>query len=204
MSDTPAKADDWLHLKQYGFAPGDYMSKCHTCGFVVCGLDKRASCCRPCAERRDEAARASHAMTTDTTKAAALAASIEAGLSSGEFLSGHDAIAEAATTLRALAARVDAMEGAVAAEPCGPRYGWLAGRPDCGGTWLWKEGGRGEPVALKLTADGSEVDQPADDDSEGTPQYYWEQTPTDARHMPGLWKRLSPAAPPHPAEQEQT
>ena len=56
---TPDEPNDWRHLQRYGFAPGNYMSKCGTCGFVVCGLDKRASCCRTCAERKDEAGRAS-------------------------------------------------------------------------------------------------------------------------------------------------
>jgi hypothetical protein len=41
---------DWLHLKAFGYAPGDYMSKCHCCKQVVDGLDKRAVTCRPCAE----------------------------------------------------------------------------------------------------------------------------------------------------------
>jgi hypothetical protein len=41
---------NWLHLIGYGYAPGDYMSKCHRCGQIVSGLDKRAVTCRPCAE----------------------------------------------------------------------------------------------------------------------------------------------------------
>lgn len=41
--------DDWLHLKQYGYAPGGYMSKCHRCGATPI-MDKRAVTCRPCAE----------------------------------------------------------------------------------------------------------------------------------------------------------
>lgn len=67
--------------------------------------------------------------------------------------------------------------------------GWSAKRPDAGGLWLWCEAGYREPVALRLTDDGSEVAQPDTDDCEGTPQYYWEQTLTDKAHMPGLWKR---------------
>jgi hypothetical protein len=40
----------WEHLKAYGYAPGNYMSRCHSCCQVVSGLDKRAMRCRPCAE----------------------------------------------------------------------------------------------------------------------------------------------------------
>lgn len=46
----PAPRPDWLHLKRYGYAPGNYMCRCHRCGQVADGLDKRANCCRPCAE----------------------------------------------------------------------------------------------------------------------------------------------------------
>lgn len=42
-------SDDWQHLKQYGYAPGGYMSKCHRCGATPI-MDKRAVTCRPCAE----------------------------------------------------------------------------------------------------------------------------------------------------------
>ena len=43
---------DWTHLKRYGYAPGDYMSRCCRCGESVSGLDKRAVTCKPCAEAR--------------------------------------------------------------------------------------------------------------------------------------------------------
>jgi len=43
---------EWLHLKQYGYAPGNYMSRCHRCEKVVTGLDKRAITCLPCAQLR--------------------------------------------------------------------------------------------------------------------------------------------------------
>lgn len=39
-------------LKVFGYAPGDYMSTCLGCGQSKVGLDKRASSCRECAERR--------------------------------------------------------------------------------------------------------------------------------------------------------
>ncbi len=42
-------SDDWQHLKQYGYAPGGYMSKCHRCGATPI-MDKLAVTCRPCAE----------------------------------------------------------------------------------------------------------------------------------------------------------
>ena len=44
------KREDWAHLKRYGYAPGQYMNKCHNCEHVVDGLDKRAFTCLPCAE----------------------------------------------------------------------------------------------------------------------------------------------------------
>jgi len=45
-------ADDWQHLKRYGYAPGNYMGKCRSCNEIVHSIDKRAICCRPCAEKR--------------------------------------------------------------------------------------------------------------------------------------------------------
>lgn len=39
-------------LKIFGYAPGQYMTKCMGCGQTKDGLDKRASSCRDCAERR--------------------------------------------------------------------------------------------------------------------------------------------------------
>lgn len=37
-------------LKFFGYAPGDYASKCFRCQKIVEWLDKRASCCLPCAQ----------------------------------------------------------------------------------------------------------------------------------------------------------
>jgi hypothetical protein len=48
----PPEQPDWLHLKRYGYAPGNYMNFCKRCGVVHAGLDKRATCCKPCAEVR--------------------------------------------------------------------------------------------------------------------------------------------------------
>ena len=45
-----APANGWEHLKVYGYAPGDYMTRCHVCGAITNGVDKRAVTCRPCAE----------------------------------------------------------------------------------------------------------------------------------------------------------
>lgn len=59
-------------------------------------------------------------------------------------------------------------------------------RPNSAGPWLWHEAGRKDAVELLLTEDGGEVAS-VDDAEEGTPQYYWERTPTDKRHMPGQW-----------------
>lgn len=49
MTTTP-NTEDWLHLKAYGFAPGNYLSRCHKCNTVAQDLDKYAITCRPCAE----------------------------------------------------------------------------------------------------------------------------------------------------------
>ena len=43
------------HLKQYGYAPGSYMGRCHACDKIASGVDKRAITCRPCAEVRHAA-----------------------------------------------------------------------------------------------------------------------------------------------------
>lgn len=48
---APERAE-WEHLMAYGYAPGNYMSRCHRCEQVVPGLDKRAITCLPCAQRR--------------------------------------------------------------------------------------------------------------------------------------------------------
>lgn len=46
---TP-KLPDWSHLRQYGYAPGNYMNRCCKCQQIVSNVDKRAVTCRPCAE----------------------------------------------------------------------------------------------------------------------------------------------------------
>jgi len=48
---VPQPEPDWLHLKRYGYAPGNYMNRCHACEAMFSDLDKRASTCRPCAEQ---------------------------------------------------------------------------------------------------------------------------------------------------------
>ena len=42
--------DAWKHLMPYGYAPGNYMSRCHACGDSF-AMDKRAITCRRCAEQ---------------------------------------------------------------------------------------------------------------------------------------------------------
>lgn len=39
-------------LHSFGYAPGNYLSKCRFCGQAKDGLDKLASCCEPCARTR--------------------------------------------------------------------------------------------------------------------------------------------------------
>jgi len=46
------KKADWAHLRVYGYAPGHYMSHCSHCGKVKHNLDKRATCCKTCAQKR--------------------------------------------------------------------------------------------------------------------------------------------------------
>lgn len=41
---------EYVRLLPYGYAPGNYMSKCFTCEKVFPDMDKRATRCRPCAE----------------------------------------------------------------------------------------------------------------------------------------------------------
>lgn len=46
---APERAE-WEHLKRYGYAPGNYMQRCHRCQQIVTDVDKRAITCRLCAE----------------------------------------------------------------------------------------------------------------------------------------------------------
>jgi hypothetical protein len=48
--------DNWQHLKPYGYAPGNYLSRCHRCKQIADGVDKYAITCRPCAEAMHDAA----------------------------------------------------------------------------------------------------------------------------------------------------
>lgn len=43
--------EGWEHLKAFGYAPGDYVMTCKGCGERAWHVDKRASRCRPCAEK---------------------------------------------------------------------------------------------------------------------------------------------------------
>jgi len=62
-------------------------------------------------------------------------------------------------------------------------------QPDSGGIWIWKESGTEREVELHLSPDGSEVAEADQDEPEGTPQYYWEQTSTSQESMPGIWRK---------------
>jgi hypothetical protein len=60
VKETPAEpprpgCEEWWHLKQYGYAPGGYIITCFDCKETVWDCDKRASICRPCAEKRHAA-----------------------------------------------------------------------------------------------------------------------------------------------------
>lgn len=56
---TDREPMEWAHLKKYGYAPGDYIARCHRCQQSASDLDKRAITCRPCAEEMDRRAAAS-------------------------------------------------------------------------------------------------------------------------------------------------
>lgn len=59
--------DDWQHLKPYGYAPGGYMSRCSKCNDTFV-MDKRATACRPCAEKMHRAALAGRKVPLATLK----------------------------------------------------------------------------------------------------------------------------------------
>jgi|APSaa5957512535_1039671.scaffolds.fasta_scaffold04652_5 hypothetical protein len=50
---------DRLDLVRFGYAPGNYMSRCWSCGDNLWNVDKRCHTCEPCAI---ESADAYHAM----------------------------------------------------------------------------------------------------------------------------------------------
>ncbi len=56
-SPVVGRGDTVQHLRPYGYAPGDYMSRCHVCEELMEGVDKRAVTCRPCAESLHSEAR---------------------------------------------------------------------------------------------------------------------------------------------------
>lgn len=47
---TGSETMDWIHLKEFGYAPGGYMMRCMDCKKEVIGVDKRALRCKDCAE----------------------------------------------------------------------------------------------------------------------------------------------------------
>jgi hypothetical protein len=50
LTDQP----DWLHLKPYGYAPGNYMKCCQSCDHIVTDVDEYARRCKPCAVSAEE------------------------------------------------------------------------------------------------------------------------------------------------------
>ena len=74
---------------------------------------------------------------------------------------------------------------------------WRKARPDSGGWWSWREGGRFRVYKLLLTPTGLSV---ASDDewhratgrkpeTDGYTENYWEGTATTQKEMPGLWMK---------------
>jgi len=43
-------------LRDYGYAPGNYSGKCFTCEQMMDFVDKRCHCCKPCAQKKMDAA----------------------------------------------------------------------------------------------------------------------------------------------------
>jgi hypothetical protein len=43
-------------LRDYGYAPGNYSGKCFTCEVMMDFVDKRCHCCKPCAQKKMDAA----------------------------------------------------------------------------------------------------------------------------------------------------
>lgn len=60
---------EWLHLKPYGYAPGNYSNKCIRCSTMVEGVDKRAYICRPCALTAAQPAQAAQVLEGSTQEA---------------------------------------------------------------------------------------------------------------------------------------
>ena len=51
QEDQEPVCKNWLTiLRSFGYAPGDYLIKCRHCDKQVMNVDKRAVCCRECAE----------------------------------------------------------------------------------------------------------------------------------------------------------
>jgi hypothetical protein len=50
LSELPQRKD-WEHLMKYGYAPGWYIMRCPICKEQVWNVDKRALCCKDCAEK---------------------------------------------------------------------------------------------------------------------------------------------------------
>jgi hypothetical protein len=68
---------DWQHLKPYGYAPGNYMVRCHRCAKIADDVDKRAITCRPCAEARYVEVQAASAQPEQAQEAVAIPAGSE-------------------------------------------------------------------------------------------------------------------------------
>lgn len=45
-------SESFDHLKPFGYAPGNYMVRCHACDGVFDFMDKYANTCKSCAEAR--------------------------------------------------------------------------------------------------------------------------------------------------------
>jgi len=52
---APEGFEEWWHLRDHGYAPGNYIIRCLDCKQQCWDCDKRAARCRPCAEKRHAA-----------------------------------------------------------------------------------------------------------------------------------------------------
>jgi hypothetical protein len=126
--EQPEQAD-WQHLKRYGYAPGNYMSKCHSCGDVPV-MDKRATTCRPCAEAMHAAALEQpepRNQCGETCERAKLCATCARELTQEPCNIATDGVCEA---LECCNVRTSALcPEQVRAQP---EQEWLTGCPNCG------------------------------------------------------------------------
>ena len=121
------QADDWSHMKPYGYAPGGYMSRCCRCNETFSGADKRAFTCRTCAEKLLAAALAAPApqAAADPDLVATLQRDLaRAQDSANGFVAEIKMLQQHIRELRAFQAMVNRHAPEFPADPDAPRDVW--------------------------------------------------------------------------------